>query len=131
MSKTVFRISYCSLLYTSYFFQILFNQFIMLARIVTPSTTILPVQNLTSIYFINSRRNTSHTSNELDPYRARYERLWRQKATLDWLPKAQGDWHEVHGKKQTYYNKILLTGIISLVLSLIYLRTVIIKDQVH
>ncbi|CAF0965257.1 unnamed protein product [Adineta ricciae] len=98
----------------------------MLARIVTPSTTIMTVQHVNGVYFSNSRRNSSQSSNEIDPYRARYERLWRQKATLDWLPKAEGDWNESNGKKQTYYNKILATGIISFVLSIIYLRTVII-----
>ncbi|CAF4300610.1 unnamed protein product, partial [Adineta steineri] len=73
----------------------------------------------------SSNSEVQHTDHD-DPYKARYERLWQQKATLDWLPKPEGNWQEINGKKQAYYNKILTSGVITFVLSFIYLRVVIV-----
>lgn len=61
-------------------------------------------------------------------YQVIYERLWRNKATLDWLPKPEGSWQEANAKKQAYYNQVLGAGIISLVLAYVYLRAVIVPN---
>jgi len=66
-----------------------------------------------------------HGHGHHDPYKTVYERLWQHKATLDWLPKPEGNWQEINGKKQAYYNKILAGGAVAFALSLVYLRTVI------
>jgi hypothetical protein len=66
-----------------------------------------------------------HGHGHHDTYKTVYERLWQHKATLDWLPKPEGNWQEINGKKQAYYNKILAGGAVAFALSLVYLRTVI------
>ena len=110
----------------------------MFTRILKPNTTLIAVRSLNHICMIDAFRSKSHRSTELqhndchneidhhDPYKAIYERLWQNKATLDWLPKAEENWQEINSKKQAYYNKILVIGVIAFILSFIYLKTVII-----
>ena len=110
----------------------------MLARILKPNTTLITVRSLNNIRMIDSCRYKSYGSTEVqhndhrnevdhhDPYKTIYERLWQHKATLDWLPKPEGNWQEINGKKQAYYNQILIGGVIAFTLSLVYLRTVIV-----
>jgi hypothetical protein len=110
----------------------------MFVRTLKPNTTLITVRSLNHIRMMDSFRSKTHGSTELqhndrrneidhhDPYKAIYERLWQNKATLDWLPKAEENWQEINGKKQAYYNKILVSGAIAFILSFIYLKTVII-----
>jgi hypothetical protein len=101
----------------------------MLTRKLAPTSPTITAQCVHVIGLNYVRRSASYQGHEVahhDPYQARYERLWKQKATLDWLPKAEGNWQESHGKKQAYYNRILAVGVITFALSLVYLRTVII-----
>jgi len=119
----------------------------MLARVLKPNATTVAKRAITTnnIRMIDSRRYKSYGGNEVqqgshghgevdhhghhghhDPHQALYERLWQHKATLDWLPKPEGNWQEINGKKQAYYNQLLAGGVISFVLALVYLRTVIV-----
>jgi len=116
----------------------------MLTRVLQPNATTVAKRALktSNIRMIDSRRYKSYGGNELqhdshhevdhhghghhDPYQTMYERLWQHKATLDWLPKPEGNWQEINGKKQAYYNKILAGGVVAFALSLVYLRTVIV-----
>ncbi|CAF0888549.1 unnamed protein product [Adineta steineri] len=105
----------------------------MLTRIVKSNIISMTEKNMHIICITDSLRYKSHRSSSnsevqhIDPYKARYERLWQQKATLDWLPKPEGNWQEINGKKQAYYNKILTSGVITFILSFIYLRVVIVS----
>lgn len=117
----------------------------MLARALKPNATKVVTRALMAqnIRMIDSRREKSHGSEvqhadhhghgdvdhhgHHDQHRLMYERLWQHKATLDWLPKPEGSWQEINGKQQAYYNKVLAAGLVGIVLSLIYLRTVIVS----
>ena len=116
----------------------------MLTRILKPNTTIVAVRKVNHIRMFDSLRYKSYSnSSEVqhgshhddddvdhhghhDPYKALYERLWQQKATLDWLPKPEGNWQEINGKKQAYYNQLLVGGIVAFAVSLVYLRVVVV-----
>jgi len=113
----------------------------MLARILKPNATTVAIRNVNNIRMINSLRHKSYGASDVqhgshhnevdhhghhDPYTTLYERLWQHKATLDWLPKPEGNWQEINGKKQAHYNKVLAGGAIAFALSLVYLRTVIV-----
>lgn len=115
----------------------------MLARVLKSNATIVAKRALVTnnIRMIDSRRHKSYGGSEVqhgghhdevdhhghhDPYKTMYERLWQHKATLDWLPKPEGSWQEINGKKQAYYNQILAGGGIAFVLALVYLRAVIV-----
>jgi hypothetical protein len=114
----------------------------MLARVLKPNATAVALRqiNTMNIRALDTRRNKSHTSSEVqhgndhghdaahhhhDQYQMMYERLWQHKATLDWLPKPEGNWQEINGKKQAYYNQLLIGGVVAFTLSLVYLRMVI------
>lgn len=115
----------------------------MLARAIKPSaaTAALRHLNTTNIRVLDSRRQKSHGSSEVqhghddghgahevdhhghhDHSQVIYERLWQHKATLDWLPKPEGNWQEINGKKQAYHNQLLIGGSIAFVLAMVYLR---------
>jgi len=114
----------------------------MLARVLKPNATTIAKRAITTnnIRIIDSRRYKSYDGEvqhgghhdevdhhgHHDPYKTMYERLWQHKATLDWLPKPEGNWQEINGKKQAYYNKVLAGGVVAFALSLVYLRTVIV-----
>ncbi len=118
----------------------------MLARVLKPNAAAVVKRAFTTnnIRMIDSRRYKSYGSTEVqhgshhevdhhghghghhDPYQTMYERLWQHKATLDWLPKPEGNWQEINGKKQAYNNQILIGGIIAFTLALFYLRYVIV-----
>jgi len=119
----------------------------MLARVIKPNITTIAKRAITTnnIRMIDSRRYKSYSSGSEvqhgshhdevdhhghhghhDPYQTMYERLWQHKATLDWLPKPEGNWQEINGKKQAYYNQLLIGGAIAFALSLVYLRVVIV-----
>jgi hypothetical protein len=91
----------------------------MLRRILNP----IAVRNINNIPMIDSLRYKSHSSSEVhhdevdhhDPYRTFYERLWQQKATLDWLPKPEGNWQEFNEKK----NRLILIKFLLVVLLLL------------
>jgi hypothetical protein len=109
----------------------------MLARVLNTNTTGVVKRAIT---MIDSRRYASYGGavqhgsdhDEVDHHghhdqsKIIYERLWQHKATLDWLPKPEGNWQEINGKKQAYYNQLLYGGIAAFALSLVYLRTVIV-----
>jgi hypothetical protein len=117
-----------------------------LARVLKPNATTVVKRALTAnnIRMIDSRRNKSYGGNEVqhgshheevdhhghhghhDPHKAMYERLWQHKATLDWLPKPEGNWQQINGKTQAYYNQLLIGGIIGFTLALVYLRASIV-----
>ena len=63
-----------------------------------------------------------------DRYQELYERLWRNKATIDWLPKPEGSWQEANAKTQAYYNKVLAGGVVSSILAYFYFRKFIIEQ---
>jgi hypothetical protein len=117
----------------------------MLARVLKPNATTVAKRAITTnnIRMIDSRRYKSYGSSEVqhdshhgevdhhghghhDPYQKMYERIWQHKGTLDWLPKPEGDWQEINGKTQAYYNKVLAGGVLAFISGLVYLRTVII-----
>lgn len=118
----------------------------MLARVFKPSITTVALRQLTgsnSLRTVDSRRTKSHAATEVqhahggghhdvdhhghhDVHREMYERLWHHKATIDWLPKPEGNWQEINGKTQAYYNQLLVGGIIAFILSMVYMRTVIV-----
>jgi len=116
----------------------------MLARVLKPNVTTVAKRAVitNNLRMIDSRRYKSYGGSEVqhdshhgevdhhhghhDPYKTLYERLWQHKATLDWLPKPEGNWQEINGKKQAYYNKVLISGVVGVVLSYIYLRAVIV-----
>lgn len=116
----------------------------MLARFIKPNATFVAkrvlIQN--NIRMLDSQRYSSssvqhsshgdvdhHGHGHHDPYQTLYERLWQHKATLDWLPKPEGNWQEINGKQQAYYNKILIAGVVSTIAAYIYLRAVIVKNS--
>ncbi|CAF3299758.1 unnamed protein product [Rotaria socialis] len=116
----------------------------MLARIVKPSATAVVKRALTAnnVRMIDSRRFKSHGGEvqhghhgevehhgHHDNYQTMYERLWQHKATLDWLPKPEGNWEEINGKTQAYYNKVLGGGIIAFTLAVIYFRVIVIGES--
>jgi hypothetical protein len=115
----------------------------MLARVIKPNaaTAVLRQMTTTNIRMLDSRRHKSHGSSELqhghggghdahevdhhghhDQHQVIYERLWQHKATLDWLPKPEGNWQQINGKTQAYYNQLLVGGSIAFVLAMLYLR---------
>ncbi|CAF0714296.1 unnamed protein product [Adineta steineri] len=116
----------------------------MLARVLKPNVTAVAKRAIitNNLPLVDSRRYKSHGSHEVqhgdhhgevdhhhghhDPYKTLYERLWQHKATLDWLPKPEGNWQEINGKKQAHYNTILASGIVAVALAYIYLRMVIV-----
>ena len=119
----------------------------MLARVFKPNATTVAKRAMitNNIPMIDSRRYKSYGGSEVqhdghhdevdhhghhghhDPYKTLYERLWQHKATLDWLPKPEGNWQEINGKKQAYYNKLLIgSGVAVVHYHYIYLRTVIV-----
>ena len=115
----------------------------MLARFVKPNVAAAVLRPMTS-RLVESRRNASHGSTDLqhghhdvdhhhhghhDQSQVIYERLWRNKATLDWLPKPEGNWQEINGKQQAYYNQLLIGGAISLVLAYIYLQAIVVRNS--
>ena len=115
----------------------------MLARVISTNATTVAKRALTTnnIRMIDSRRYKSHggevqhgSHGEVahhghdDHYKMLYERMWQNKATLDWLPKPEGSWQEVNGKNQAYYNKVLITGFVALLLSMFYFRAVVLND---
>lgn len=114
----------------------------MLARAINPNTSAVVKRALTinNIRMVDSRRNKSHAAEvqhgghheadhhghgHHDQHKLMYERLWQHKATLDWLPKPEGSWQEINGKKQAYYNKVLISGLLAITLSYVYFRAVI------
>lgn len=117
----------------------------MLARAIKPTAATMITRALVAqnIRLIDSRRQKSyggevqhgdhHGHGDVDHHghhdqsRTVYERLWQHKATLDWLPKPEGSWQEANAKQQAYYNKVLATGIIGVVLSYIYLHVVVVR----
>jgi len=115
----------------------------MLAHGLKANATTVAKRAMTTnnIRMIDSRRYKSYGGSEVqqgshhdevdhhghhDNYKTVYERLWQNKATIDWLPKPEGNWQEINGKKQAYYNKLLGGGVVAFALALVYLRTVIV-----
>lgn len=117
----------------------------MLARVLKSNLTSVAKRAAAtnSLPMVESRRHASHGSSAVqhgshheadhhghhghhDPYKTLYDRLWHHKATLDWLPKPEGNWQEINGKKQAYYNQLLIGGVISLIVAYAYLRMVIV-----
>ncbi|CAF1156245.1 unnamed protein product [Rotaria sp. Silwood1] len=118
----------------------------MLARVINSNATTVAKRVLltNNIRMIDSHRYASHGGSEVqhgshhgevdhhghhDTYQMMYERLWRNKSTLDWLPKPEGNWQEINGQKQAYYNKVLITGILALTLAAAYFRLVVVADS--
>ena len=114
----------------------------MLARAFKSNVTAVALRqlNAANIRLIESRRNGSHGATELqhghghddhhhDHHQVVYERLWRNKATLDWLPKPEGSWQEYNGKKQAHYNQVLAGGLVLFVVSVLYFRAVVIGQS--
>ncbi|CAF2851833.1 unnamed protein product [Rotaria sp. Silwood2] len=118
----------------------------MLARVLNSNATTVAKRALTTnnIRMIDSRRHNSHGSGAVqhgshhdevdhhghhDTYKMMYERLWQNKATLDWLPKPEGNWQEINGKQQAYYNKVLVGGILAFTFAVVYFRTIVIGDS--
>ena len=118
----------------------------MLARAIKPSAAVAALRqaNTTNLRMLDSRRHKSHGGSEVqhahddghhghevdhhghhDQHRVIYERLWQHKATLDWLPKPEGNWQEINGKKQAYYNQLLIGGSVLFVASMFYLKMII------
>lgn len=105
----------------------------MLTRFVKSGAALRPqLRSINAVRFGSTELQHGHGHDDHghhNNYQVVYERLWRNKATLDWLPKPEGSWQEANAKKQAYYNQILAGGFISLVLAYVYLRTVVVRSS--
>lgn len=110
----------------------------MLARALKSNTAAMTLRRISAaqVRVADSRRH-GHAGGEVahghdhhhDHHQVVYERLWRNKATLDWLPKPEGSWQEANAKSQAKHNQTMALGFVAVTLAFIYFKAIIVNQS--